>query len=97
MNFLTMEDYAEAILKIIDKEGIKQCALIGHSMGGYITLAFAEKYPERLNGFGLFHSAAMADNEEKIKSPAKRYQLCTITWTFSLPGRSNSEFIWRCL
>jgi pimeloyl-ACP methyl ester carboxylesterase len=69
--FLTMEDYAEAMLKILDKEGINQCTLIGHSMGGYITLAFAEKYPERLNGFGLFHSAANADNEEKIKTRQK--------------------------
>ena len=70
-DFLTMEDYAEVVLKILDKEGITQCALIGHSMGGYITLAFAEKYPERLSGFGLFHSAAMADNEEKLKARQK--------------------------
>jgi len=34
-------------------------------MGGYITLAFAEKYPGLLQGFGLFHSTAFADNEEK--------------------------------
>ena len=39
--------------------------LIGHSMGGYITLAFAEKYPDYLNAFGLFHSTAYPDNEEK--------------------------------
>ena len=40
-------------------------ALIGHSMGGYITLAFAEKYPHYLRAFGLFHSTAFADTEEK--------------------------------
>jgi pimeloyl-ACP methyl ester carboxylesterase len=34
-------------------------------MGGYITLAFAEKYPELLRAFGLFHSTAFADSEEK--------------------------------
>jgi pimeloyl-ACP methyl ester carboxylesterase len=39
--------------------------MIGHSMGGYVALAFAEKYPERLNAFGLFHSSAFADTEEK--------------------------------
>ena len=39
--------------------------MIGHSMGGYITLAFAEKYPGSLKAFGLFHSSAFADNEEK--------------------------------
>ena len=39
--------------------------MVGHSMGGYITLAFAEKYPENLSAFGLFHSTAYADSEEK--------------------------------
>lgn len=39
--------------------------LIGHSMGGYVTLAFAESYPGLLRGFGLFHSSAFADSEEK--------------------------------
>ena len=39
--------------------------MIGHSMGGYIALAFAEKYPDTLNSFGLFHSTAFADSEEK--------------------------------
>jgi pimeloyl-ACP methyl ester carboxylesterase len=39
--------------------------LIGHSMGGYITLAFAEKYGDELGAFGLFHSSAYADKEEK--------------------------------
>ena len=36
-------------------------------MGGYITLAFAEKYPSLLNGFGLIHSTAYSDSEEKKK------------------------------
>ncbi len=39
--------------------------LLGHSMGGYITLAFAQKYPDQLSAFGLIHSSAFADNEEK--------------------------------
>ncbi|MDP4260887.1 MAG: alpha/beta hydrolase [Bacteroidota bacterium] len=47
------------------REGLGEVALIGHSMGGYIVLAFAEKYPERLSAFGLFHSTAYADTEEK--------------------------------
>ena len=46
-------------------------SIIGHSMGGYITLAFAEKYPELLNGFGLFHSSAFADDEEKKQTRRK--------------------------
>jgi len=42
-----------------------EVALVGHSMGGYIVLAFAEKYHEYLKAFGFFHSTAYADNEEK--------------------------------
>ena len=61
----SMEDYAETIKSILDKEGISECIFIGHSMGGYIGLALAEKYPELLKGFGLFHSTAFADSEER--------------------------------
>jgi pimeloyl-ACP methyl ester carboxylesterase len=39
--------------------------MLGHSMGGYVTLAFAQLFPERLKAFGLIHSTAYADNEEK--------------------------------
>jgi pimeloyl-ACP methyl ester carboxylesterase len=38
--------------------------MIGHSMGGYVTLEFAGKYPEMINGFGLFHSHALPDSSE---------------------------------
>ena len=40
-------------------------------MGGYISLAFAEKYPELLNAFGLFHSTAYADDEAKKEARRK--------------------------
>ena len=62
---MSMEGMAEMLKAIIDKEKISSFVLIGHSMGGYITLAFAEKYPQYLIKFGLFHSTAYADNEEK--------------------------------
>jgi pimeloyl-ACP methyl ester carboxylesterase len=65
-----LKDYADVVKTIADEVVFKnnlseQICLIGHSMGGYITLAFAEKYPELLNSFGLFHSSAFADTEEK--------------------------------
>ncbi len=62
---MSMEGLAEVIKLIFDKEKIVQAAMIGHSMGGYITLAFIQKYAEYLNAFGLFHSTAYADSEEK--------------------------------
>lgn len=60
-----IDDYANAIKEILDKENIAECIMLGHSMGGYITLAFAEKYPSYLKGFGLIHSTAYADSDEK--------------------------------
>jgi pimeloyl-ACP methyl ester carboxylesterase len=48
--------------------------MIGHSMGGYVTLAFAEKYPSLLDSIGIFHSTAFADTEEKKLSRKKGIQ-----------------------
>lgn len=66
---ICIEDYAEVVKAIADKELLNenqnQFTLIGHSMGGYVTLAFAEKYPGFLNAFGLFHSTAYADDDAK--------------------------------
>ncbi len=62
---LTVEALAESINSILINEKIEHCILLGHSMGGYITLSFAEKYPEKLKAFGLVNSTAFADSEEK--------------------------------
>lgn len=61
----SMEYFAECIRAILDQENFATVSMIGHSMGGYITLAFADAYPDRLRSFGLFHSTAFADSEEK--------------------------------
>ena len=66
---VTVEHYAQVIRDILDAEGIgsgQPFCLVGHSMGGYIALAYAEKFPETLSGLGLFHSSAYPDDEEKI-------------------------------
>ncbi|MES1218225.1 MAG: alpha/beta hydrolase [Bacteroidota bacterium] len=62
---MSMEGMAEVIHSIIQEEKIETCCTIGHSMGGYILLAFLEKYPKYLNAFGLLHSTSYADSEEK--------------------------------
>jgi pimeloyl-ACP methyl ester carboxylesterase len=61
----TIEFYADCIYALLQNEDINSCIMLGHSMGGYIILAFAEKYPQLLKGFGFIHSTAFADNEEK--------------------------------
>ena len=48
VNDMSMEGLAESIYFILKEEGVEQCSMIGHSMGGYVTLAFAEKYPSLL-------------------------------------------------
>lgn len=62
---LSMETLADALKELLDREGIDRCVLIGHSMGGYIALAFTEQYPERVLAFGFFHSTAYGDTAEK--------------------------------
>jgi pimeloyl-ACP methyl ester carboxylesterase len=64
----TMSFMAEIIYEVLRNENIEKCVMIGHSMGGYTTLAFADKYPQMLNGFGLFHSHASADKEEEKRN-----------------------------
>lgn len=56
------------VLEATTTEGV---SLIGHSMGGYIALAFAEKHAALLNSFGLVHSSAYADAEEKKEARQK--------------------------
>ena len=72
----SIESMADCIHEILKSElanaSPKETAImIGHSMGGYITLAFAEKYPHLLNAFGLFHSSSYPDNEEKKEARRK--------------------------
>ena len=68
---LRMTDYADALAAIVRAEINSEretFTMIGHSMGGYIALAFADKHPELLNGLGLFHSTSFADTPDKKKS-----------------------------
>ncbi len=60
----SMELMADCIKFGLDQLEVNKCVLIGHSMGGYVSLAFAEMYPYMLNGLGLFHSHAYADTDE---------------------------------
>jgi pimeloyl-ACP methyl ester carboxylesterase len=72
---ISMNDYADLMAAILKAENIETCIMIGHSMGGYITLAFEETYPETLLKFGLVHSSALADSEEKKANRLKGIEL----------------------
>lgn len=70
----SMESLARSIEAIASEEKIGKAIYIGHSMGGYITLALAELVPGKIKSFGLFHSTAFPDSEEKIKTRQKGIQ-----------------------
>ncbi|MFN6945060.1 MAG: alpha/beta fold hydrolase [Cytophagaceae bacterium] len=71
MEILSMEFLAEEVCRLLDHLNISECVMIGHSMGGYVALAFAEKYPEMLHGICLFHSSSYEDSLEKKESRNK--------------------------
>jgi pimeloyl-ACP methyl ester carboxylesterase len=61
----TMELMAESVKSVLDELNLRRYILVGHSMGGYVSLAFAEMYPDNLKGLVLFHSTALADTDIK--------------------------------
>lgn len=72
---VSIEDYAQIIHALLQYENISTYTMFGHSMGGYITLAFAELFTEMLDGFGLIHSTAFADSDEKKLARQKGIEL----------------------
>lgn len=61
---LTIESVAKQLIQELRRQNIDEFVVIGHSLGGYIALAMTEKYPKMIQGLGLFHSHAFADDEE---------------------------------
>ncbi|MEH7180446.1 alpha/beta fold hydrolase [Neobacillus vireti] len=64
---VSIEDIADHIKDVLDYLNVAQVTMFGHSLGGYIALAFAEKYSQMVNGFSLIHSTAYPDSEEAKK------------------------------
>lgn len=63
----SIEQFADDLVRLADHLGIERFTLAGHSMGGYISLAFAERHPQRLAGLIMVTSNARADTPEKKK------------------------------
>jgi pimeloyl-ACP methyl ester carboxylesterase len=64
----SMEEQAAAVAAVLLTENMERCNVIGHSMGGYVALALAEKQPDLVGGVTLFHSTAFPDTEERKKN-----------------------------
>jgi pimeloyl-ACP methyl ester carboxylesterase len=71
----TMEFMADCIKSLLDKLKISECFVVGHSMGGYVALAFAKKYPETAKALCLFSSTPNADTEQKKKDRDREIEL----------------------
>lgn len=61
----SIENMARVVAALLDDLSIEKCLLIGHSMGGYIGLSFAQFFSDRLIGLGLFHSHPFGDTDQK--------------------------------
>lgn len=62
----TMEFMSAAIRDLVQSLGTEKVFLTGHSMGGYVTIAFADLFPDMLAGYCLFHSHPFADSQEVL-------------------------------
>lgn len=74
----TMEMMADAVKAVLDELDIEQCVLVGHSLGGYVALAFADRYPYYLRGLCLLHSHALPDSDAMVQY---RQQVCETVQT----------------
>jgi 3-oxoadipate enol-lactonase len=61
----TVADMAGDIIGLLDELMVPKAVVVGHSMGGYVALAFARAYPQRLTGLGLISTQALPDSPER--------------------------------
>lgn len=64
----SMEDNADVVHAVLAELRIRKAVLVGHSMGGYVGLAFAELYPDAVKGLVLLNSTSRADSDERKKN-----------------------------
>jgi pimeloyl-ACP methyl ester carboxylesterase len=64
----TMEEQAKMIKALLKHLKLRRITLIGHSLGGYISLAFAELFPDNTKGVVLMNSTASKDSLEKKRN-----------------------------
>ncbi|WP_310554602.1 alpha/beta hydrolase [Flavobacterium sp.] len=95
----TMEDQAQMVNAVLQHLKIRKSIFVGHSMGGYVALAFAELYSENTKGFVLLNSTTYTDDHERkinrnraIKMAHKEYASLvqiSIANLFSIDNRES--------
>jgi len=81
-----MDDFAGDIVALLDRRGIERAVWVGHSMGGYITLAALRRWPERVA------AAAFVATHARPDSPEKKLQRETSADNVMLNGVSDIAF-----
>jgi pimeloyl-ACP methyl ester carboxylesterase len=71
----SMEFMAMAIKELFDHLGIIKVFMTGHSLGGYVALAFLELFPDLLSGYCLFHSQPFADTPAAIEKRKREIEI----------------------
>src|SRR5689334_9266912 len=57
----SLDDVGRTLWQWLDSISVKNPVIVGHSLGGYVTLAMTDQRPDDIAGFSLFHSTAKAD------------------------------------
>src|SRR6056297_423368 len=70
-----MELLAQGVKSVLEAEEIDSATIVGHSLGGYVTLAFLEKYPNHVDRLVLFHSHPFADKKEVKENRDREIEL----------------------
>ncbi|MFI3288697.1 MAG: alpha/beta hydrolase [Rikenellaceae bacterium] len=71
----TMEFLADSVAAGLKSIGVKSCTVVGHSMGGYVALAFAERHADMLDGLVMLSSTPYADSEQKREAREREIAL----------------------
>ncbi|MEX2597294.1 MAG: alpha/beta hydrolase [Salibacteraceae bacterium] len=71
----TMDEMAEAVFKVVRTLKLRKVTMIGHSMGGYVALAFAERFPDNVKSLVLYQSTAKADSDERKNNRNRAIEL----------------------
>ncbi|RLZ09277.1 alpha/beta fold hydrolase [Faecalibacter macacae] len=67
----TIEIMAEKVIEILEFLNISNATFIGHSMGGYVSLAIADVYPQFVDKVVLVNSTSLPDSKEKKEQRLK--------------------------
>ncbi len=67
----SLAQIGDHLINWIKEIGIEQCIVVGHSLGGYISLEILRKHQDFVKSIVLFNSSAFADSEDKKENRNK--------------------------